>query len=120
MDVIIGEVPGGEFYCMLTVQEDGVEYERNKQQQPILPIFKTEEPSHVLADTIYRTMFKDEASVTNGPIFRDYNFSVKRTPKEVPPTRVIAKDTEARSWQVGEREVRGEYITKIVIKWYFD
>ena len=113
MDVIIGEVPGGEFYCMLTVQEDGVEYERNKQQQPILPIFKTEEPSHVLADTIYRTMFKDEASVTNGPIFRDYNFSVKRTPKEVPPTRVIAKDTEARSWQVGEREVRGEYIAKI-------
>ena len=113
MDVIIGEVPGGEFYCMLTVEVEGEEYERNKQQQPILPIFKTEEPSHLLADTIYRTMFKDEASVTNGPVFRDYNFSVSRTPKEAPPTRVITKDKEMRAWQVGEREVEGEYIAKI-------
>ena len=58
-------------------------------------------------------MFKDEASVTNGPVFRDYNFSVSRTPKEAPPTRVITKDKEIRAWQLGEREVEGEYIAKI-------
>ncbi|MDF7824117.1 hypothetical protein P4B35_08845 [Pontiellaceae bacterium B12227] len=72
MEVVIGEVPGGTFCSMLAVEVEGVEYERNKQGGPILPMFKTAEPSYELIDAIYEDMVEGEASVTNGPIFRDY------------------------------------------------
>ncbi|VGO14447.1 hypothetical protein PDESU_03009 [Pontiella desulfatans] len=72
MDVLIGEEPGGQFSAMLTVEVEGVDYPRNRQGGPILPIFKTTEPSHDLVDAIYETMPEGEASVTNGPVFRDY------------------------------------------------
>ncbi|VGO16251.1 hypothetical protein PDESU_04842 [Pontiella desulfatans] len=44
MEVVIGEVPGGTFCSMLTVEVEDVEYGRNRQSGPILPMFKTEEP----------------------------------------------------------------------------
>ena len=71
MDVLIGEVPGGGFCSMLTVEVDGETYDLNRQGGPILPMFKTEEPSLDMIDEIYRVPVPDEASVTNGPVFRD-------------------------------------------------
>lgn len=72
MEVILGEVPGGGFCAMLTVEVDGVEYERNRQGGAIFPMFVTTEPSLDLQDAIFRTLVEGEAAVTNGPVFRDY------------------------------------------------
>ncbi len=72
MEVILGEVPGGNFDAMLCVEVEGVEYERNRQGGPILPMFKTEEPSHELLDAIIPILIPGEACLTNGPVFRDY------------------------------------------------
>ncbi|VGO11737.1 hypothetical protein PDESU_00283 [Pontiella desulfatans] len=43
MEVLIGEQPGGIFYCRLYIEQDGVEYPKGNGGQPILPIFKTQE-----------------------------------------------------------------------------
>ena len=56
---------------MLTVEVEGVEYEKNKQNGPILSMFKTAEPSHDLIDAIFKGLVPGEASVTNGPVFYD-------------------------------------------------
>jgi len=45
MDFLATEMPGGTFSAALLVEVQGVEYERNRQPGPILPVFKTEEPS---------------------------------------------------------------------------
>ncbi len=71
MEVIIGEVPGGTFCSMLTVEVQGVEYELNRQQAPILPMFKTTEPSRNLKDRIFEWLTYDHATLTGGPVFRD-------------------------------------------------
>jgi len=72
MEVLIGEVPGGVFASMLLVEVEGVKYPKNKFGGPILPMFKTNEPSPDLIDAIYYNLYPGEASVTNGPVFRDY------------------------------------------------
>jgi hypothetical protein len=72
MEVVLGEVPGGVFCAMLLVEEKGVEYERNRQNGPILPIFKTEHLSRDLMDEIATLLYEGEASLTNGPVFNDY------------------------------------------------
>ena len=41
MEVLIGEQPGGIFYCRLYIEQDGAEYRKGNGGQPILPIFKT-------------------------------------------------------------------------------
>lgn len=43
IEVVIGEQPGGIFYCRLLIEQDGVEYPKGKDGSPILPIFKTQE-----------------------------------------------------------------------------
>ncbi len=73
MEILIGEVPGGEFSAMLVVEQEGVEYPKNRQGGPILPMFKTAEPSRDLVDEIIRNLVPGEACVTNGPIFCDYD-----------------------------------------------
>lgn len=72
MEVLIGEQPGGIFNAMLCVEVEGVRYEKNEFGGPVLPMFKMAEPSLDLMDAIYYNLYPDEASVTNGPIFRDY------------------------------------------------
>jgi len=72
MEVLVGEVPGGHFDAMLCVEVQGEEYERNRLSGPILPMFKTDVPSHELLDAIIPYLIPGEASLTNGPVFRDY------------------------------------------------
>ena len=72
MQVLIGEVPGGHFDCMLTVQVKGEDYPMNKWGGPIYPMFTTEVPSHNLLDQIIPKLVPGEASLTNGPVFKDY------------------------------------------------
>jgi len=72
MEVLIGEEKGSTFSAMLCVEVDGVEYEKNNWGGPILPMFKTEEPSRDLIDVIHYNLYPGDACVTNGPVFRDY------------------------------------------------
>ncbi|MCF7847906.1 MAG: hypothetical protein K9M45_03560, partial [Kiritimatiellales bacterium] len=110
MEVMIGEVPGGVFCAMLVVEEKGVEYEKNSQSGPVLPIFKTTEPSLDLIEAIHGDLVPGEACVTNGPVFRDYAFRKSEKPKkENPPApqEVASKasmsgDPEVRTWTLAK------------------
>jgi len=94
MEVMIGEVPGGIFSAMLTVQVDGVEYPKNRQGAPILPMFATTEPSRELQDIIYSTLIQNEAAITNGPIFRDYMLPLATNRVEEVATEEIPESVE--------------------------
>ena len=83
LDVMIGEVPGGAFSAMLTVEVEGQTYAKNRQGGPILPMFKTDEPSRNLLDEIFKNLVPGEAAITNGPIFRDYDFVASKVAEEV-------------------------------------
>ena len=71
LEILIGD-QGGKFQAMLAVEVKGVEYEKNRQNGPILPIFKTEELSLDLRDAICEVLMIDEVCLTNGPVFKDY------------------------------------------------
>lgn len=100
MEVLIGEVPGGVFCSMLTVEVEGEEYPRNKQGGPILPMFKTEEPSLDMIDEIYRALVPEEAAITNGPVFRDYNFSAQKIDKADDKEIVNNNFDTLRTWNL--------------------
>jgi len=40
IEIVLGEVPGGQFMAFLMVQEKGVEYKQNPAGYPILPVFQ--------------------------------------------------------------------------------
>ncbi|MCK4564855.1 MAG: hypothetical protein KAU94_09295 [Verrucomicrobia bacterium] len=71
IDILMGD-NGGLAALMLLVEVKGVEYERNRQGGPILPIFKMSELSHDQLDLIYQDLSTNEACLTNGPVFKDY------------------------------------------------
>lgn len=71
MEVLLGD-NGGEACAMLAVEVKGVEYERNHQGGPILPAFKTAQPTRALLDVIYKDLPHGEICLTNGPVFCDY------------------------------------------------
>lgn len=73
MEVLLGEEPGGEFWAMLAVQEEGVEYaERPYLPGPLLPIFKTAPTPQNLVDQILYLLPPGVVDITNGPIFNLY------------------------------------------------
>lgn len=94
MEVIIGEVPGGTFCSMLTVEVQGADYELNREQAPILPMFKTSEPSRDLKDRIYESLTFDQVALTGGPVFRDIP-PAKQTVTEVQPLEIEVETPEA-------------------------
>jgi hypothetical protein len=126
MELMIGEPAGGFFSAMLAVQVDGVDYELNRQGGPILPMFKTAEPSRSLQDVILRDLIRGEASVTNGPVFRDYVLSPRTNQvEETEVTAVSSEETAVKSgmriWTTTDgKEIEAESITvlggKVVLK----
>lgn len=70
-EVFMGD-QGGLCALMLVVQVKGVKYPQNKQGGPILPVFKTAKLSHDLIDRIYFDLAPNECSLTNGPVFSDF------------------------------------------------
>ncbi|MEA2069094.1 MAG: hypothetical protein U9P12_07840, partial [Verrucomicrobiota bacterium] len=81
MEVLTGEVSGGLFQAMLTVEVKGEEYERNPDRGgPTLPVFKTSPPSLDLVETIHADLDPGDACVTNGPVFCDYGQPNRTTP----------------------------------------
>ena len=107
MELIFGEVPGGTFGMMLAVEEEGVEYPKGRRGNPLLPIFKTAEPSLDLIETIHADLYPDMVCVTNGPVFCDYDSSihaVARKSEPIPPEVVVPESDELRTWTLADGE----------------
>ena len=118
MEVLISEIPGGGFGAMLCVEEDGVEYPRKKDGGPTLPMFKTAEPALGLIDAVYWWLIPGEASVTNGPVFCDYETAprdIELNPEEVKPVEFLADWGKGfRTWTLeGGKTFDAEFVTVI-------
>ena len=111
LDIMIGEVPGGAFSAMLTVEVEGQTYAENRQGGPILPMFKTDEPSRNLLDEIFKNLVPGEAAITHGPIFRDYDFAASKQEEEV----VVVEEENVspfRMWRfMNGQEIEAAYIS---------
>jgi len=120
MEVMIGEVPGGIFSSMLTVQVEGVEHERNRQGGPILPMFTTAEPSRDLQDVIYKDLIRGEAAVTNGPVFRDYMLAPKKNREELvaaDPEKIEETKSKKSVWtSIDGKQIEAVYIAVVAGK----
>jgi len=107
MEILIGD-NGGKACFMLAVEEEGVEYERNRQGGPILPAFRTTELSHDLLDAIYKNLYEGEICLTNGPVFCDYDVSSKAVTNDAVAVETLpameatppddSKGNEMRTW----------------------
>ncbi len=73
MEILYGEWRGGALECMILVEVDGVEYPTSSRGGPLLPVFKTEEFTQDQLDEIRKYLPEGECSLTNGPVFRDFN-----------------------------------------------
>lgn len=62
MEVLIGERPGGFFSTYLLIEEDGVDYPKVGNGQPILPMFKT----RPLSDGIKQKLSTELSNATRG------------------------------------------------------
>jgi hypothetical protein len=116
MEVMIGEVPGGTFSSLLVVEVKGEQYERNRQDCPILPMFKTSEPTHELIDAISEHLVAGEAAITNGPIFRDYAASVNNVRQQSSPIPepVPQEEDRFRMWTgLNGKSFEAEYLSTI-------
>jgi len=82
MEIIFGEYTGGLTAAMLCVEEEGVEYPRNFENGPMLPVFKTAELTRDQVDAIYEYLNEDHYSVTNGPVFSDYTVPERKAPPQ--------------------------------------
>ncbi|MDF7800357.1 hypothetical protein P4C99_12840 [Pontiellaceae bacterium B1224] len=66
MEVLIGELPGGWFYCRLLIEQEGVEYPKSADGRPILPVFKLQE----IPENLLPQMKLDSGAATaEGPTF---------------------------------------------------
>ncbi|MDF7801985.1 hypothetical protein P4C99_21090 [Pontiellaceae bacterium B1224] len=118
MDVVLGEQPGGNFCAMLLVEEEGVEYETNPQNQPLFPIFRTAPTTHDTADAIMEHLVEGEADVFGGPVFQDYEPSTNTVVKVEPETQVeeVVEEEEPamRLWTLKDgKSFEAEFISKI-------
>ena len=132
MEVMFGEWGGGIVAALLTVEVKGEEYETNNQGGPILPAFKTEEFSRDVIEEIQRYLPENEASLTNGPVFRDYDLTpggavvhdpgaVEPSPAQEPLPVDDAEENKPRAWIMADgRTFEAEFVAviggKVVLK----
>ena len=107
MEVLVGEVSGGLFQAILTVEVEGEKYEKNPNRGgPTLPVFKTAPIPLDLIESIHADLDPGDACVTNGPVFCDYEQPERTTPyydtsdakPPNPPLYNKSEDREARIW----------------------
>lgn len=72
MEVLIGEIPGGHFCAYLMVEEEGEEYDENRDGMPVLPVFKTAEIPDIVKDQIKYTLIRGEADLDSPLMFNVY------------------------------------------------
>ena len=72
MEVLFGEIPGGQFCAYLVVEDEAEDYAENQQGMPILPVFKTAEIPDRIKDKIKYTLIKGEADLDSDLMFNVY------------------------------------------------
>jgi len=72
IQILAAEIPGGVFSAMLLIEEEGVDYPKNKQGGPILPVFKMDALSRNLLDQICVGLPENEAALEGGPVFGNH------------------------------------------------
>jgi hypothetical protein len=93
LKILVGEIPGGLFQALLTVEVEGEKYPRNPEDNgPTLPLFKTAELTLDQIDAIYIGTHPGDLCVTNGPVFCDYDTSKKSSVEGVAATPVEPVD----------------------------
>ena len=128
MEILIGD-NGGKGGFFLAIEEEGVEYGRNRQGCPIFPVFRTAPLSHEVLDLVYKSFPADEMCLTNGPVFCDYDVSGKEKSVVPPsggmePEPVVSEGDskeEMRMWTMADGQtVEAEFVNifggKVVLK----
>jgi len=122
MEVVLGELSGSLFAAMLAIEEEGVDYPKNLEQRPLLPIFKTAELSRDQVDAIFELLPENMLDVTNGPVFNDYNTSEKKVvsqgEEEVvavePSVEDDLEETRLRQWTLKSgKGIEAEYVMQM-------
>ncbi len=72
MEVLSGEIPGGQYCAYLVVEDEAEDYAENQQGMPILPIFKTAEIPDRVKDKIKYTLIPGEADLESELMFNVY------------------------------------------------
>jgi hypothetical protein len=72
MEVLFGEIPGGQFCAYLVVEDEDEDYAENQQGMPILPVFKTAEIPERIKDKIKYTLIPGEADLDSDLMFNIY------------------------------------------------
>jgi hypothetical protein len=72
MEAIVGENVGGFFSFVLLVEEQGVEYPKNQEGGPILPVFKMAPIPEQMIDLIKYHSIEGDFDLEGGPIFNVY------------------------------------------------
>jgi hypothetical protein len=72
MEVIFGDENGVWTQATLTIEEEGVEYPKNQDGAPILPVFKTAEIPEFQIDEIKHAMIEGEADLYSPLMFNVY------------------------------------------------
>ena len=129
LEMILGEYGGGLFSAMVAIEEYDVDYPKAPlpQDNPKLPIFKTASLSLDQVDAVYQRMWEGHLSVTNGPVFSDYdtgkrsaNNTLLTSEEPVEHTKEPTKSA-LRLWTLSSgKNVEAEYINimggKVVLK----
>jgi hypothetical protein len=117
MEVLCGEVPGGNFDMMLLVEVEGVDYPLNAQQGPILPLFKKEPLGADELDRIYEWLVPEEADPLGGPVFSMIQLNSPtnaRLPRAESLRQPAVAMSEMRLWTLGNgRQLEGKPIQVI-------
>jgi len=124
MEVLVGEKSGGLCAAMLAIEEEGVDYPKNLEQRPLLPIFKTAELTRDQIDAIFELLPENMLAVTNGPVFSDYDTSEKKPSAQnekpvmvEPSVDDEVEETRMRQWTLKSgRSMEAEYVTQIGLK----
>ena len=72
MQVLIGEIPGGNFCARLVVEKEGEDYPKNRDGMPVLPVFKTAKIPDVVKDKIKYELIVGEADLDSDLMFNVY------------------------------------------------
>jgi len=123
MEVLYGEWVGGQLACILLVEVDGEDYPTSTQHGPLLSAFKTEEFTRDQLEEIGKYLPEGECTLTNGPVFRDFNpvrkqaattTAKENTDSANPVSGEKAPECKTREWTLKNgRTVKAELVTRI-------
>jgi hypothetical protein len=125
MKVLFGEWKGGIMGMGLMIEVEGEDYPSSYWNGPLLPVFKTEHLTWDHMTEICKYLPVDECSLTNGPVFRDFESPPKVFNDDYGEARAISavssEEEPVRKWtftngEVMEAEFRQVLFDKVVLR----